>query len=310
MVLGLNLQSVASRGDNSVLDTVLRRIANIPVLPEARAALHLMVERDWNADESIEDRRRCESVFRAIYGELGGQGQSFEPFLTAWLILRAALLRLDHLQDNDISELVLPRDELSIAEQYNLVFAYYVLAMALIDDLDETAVPTRRIRYLARLWNDTMLWAASGQQRDLGRSGPTEPQEAVFSHYQETIQAKAGAVYGLGLGGVAALATDDHRVVRAISAVGQIYGALLQFSDDLLDASSQANPDLTLPEVYRKAAALSGIIGQAEHLNYYWAYIYRTYLNQVEETIKDLSEEVQLALLELFHNTFDIHLKG
>ncbi len=291
-----------------MIDTILRRIDNIPVLPESRAALRLIVEQDWSTEGAAQDRRRCEAVFAAIYAEFGGQGDYCQPFLTAWLILRAALLRLDHLQDNDSSEIAHSDKALSTGEQYNLVFTYYVLAMALLDDLDNTIIPGRRVRYVTRLWNDTMLWAASGQQRDLAKLGPTEQRESIFSHYQETIQAKAGAVYGLGLGGIAALGTDDQQTVRVFSTIGQVYGTLLQFSDDLLDMSSQPNPQLTLPEVYRRTAAVSGIKGEAEHLSHYWAYIYRAYMEPVEQMITTLPEKAQLALLEFFHTTFDIKL--
>ncbi len=165
-----------------MIDRILQRIDYIPVLPELRAALGLIIERDWHAEKSVQDRLRCEVVFEAIYIAFGGQANGFQPFLASWLILRAALLRLDHLQDNDASEFALPSDSLSTGEQYNLIFAYYVLAAALLDDLDDTIISPRRIRHLTRLWNDSMLWAASGQQRDLAKSGPTEQPEAVFSH--------------------------------------------------------------------------------------------------------------------------------
>ncbi len=120
------------------------------------------------------------------------------------------------------------------------------------------------------------------------------------------IQAKAGAVYGLGFGGLAALTTDDLQTVGVISAIGQIYGTLLQFSDDFLDSSGQLNPWLTLPEVYRRAAIASGMKGQPEHLGHYWDYIVRSYMQQVEQMVIALPDAVQSVLLELFLNTFDV----
>jgi hypothetical protein len=81
---------------------------------------------------------------------------------------------------------------------------------------------------------------------------------------------------------------------------------LLQFSDDFLDASGQLNPWLTLPEVYRRAAAASGMKGQPEYLSHYWDYVLRSYMEQVEQMVIALPDTVQSALLELFHNTFDV----
>ena len=110
----------------------------------------------------------------------------------------------------------------------------------------------------------------------------------------------------MGFGGVAALASDDAQIVGVVSTIGQIYGTLLQFSDDFLDASGQLNPWLTLPEVYRRAAVASGMKGQPEYLSHYWDYVLRSYMEQVEQMVKALPDTVQSALLELFHNTFDV----
>jgi hypothetical protein len=211
-------------------DRLLKRITDLRVLPETRAALALFVEHDWNSAEAIEDRNRFQAVLEATYAALHGNLEGFQPFLLAWTTLRAALLRLDHLQDNDTDIQSLSKVAYTLPEHYNLVFTYYVLAASLLDDLDDTIIPARRIRRLTRIWNDTMLSAASGQQRDLARIGLKDQFETLHEHYQEAIEAKAGAVYALGFGGAGILATDDQGVVSILFRVGQVYGLLYQLA--------------------------------------------------------------------------------
>lgn len=281
---------------------LLQRIAGLPVLPETRTALALFVEQDWNSSQAINERLRFQAVLETVYYTFSGDAQSFQPFSVAWIILRAALLRLDHIQDNDSEFLSDP--SLSPSEHYNLVFTYYVLAGAILDDLDDTIIPVRRIRRLMRMWNDNMLWAASGQQRDLATQGLKDQLETTPEYYQEAIEAKAGAVYALGFGGAGVLATDDQRVVAILSHIGQLYGLLLQFSDDFLDSTSQIEPALTLPHVYATARTASGLALPEHDLQHYWNHIYKGYFKQVEGLLKPLPAEVQTAVLGVFRSTF------
>ena len=286
-------------------DRIMQRLAALPVLPEARAALAWLVEHDWHGEEFGQEREGSQATLEAVYRALGGDPKDLEPFLLAWLTLRATLSRLDHLQDNEITNPAPLSAVASIGEHYNLVFAYYVLATALLDGLDDTALPPRRLRELTRLWNDTMLWAASGQQRDLARIGPQDQVDAALEHFQEAIQAKAGAVYALAFGGTAVLATDDTQTIAALSLIGQIYGILLQFSDDFLDANAQTDPALTLAQVYTRVRTISGLALPPHQLQHYWDHIYSCYIEQVEQVLAILSPQVQAPVRALFRSTFD-----
>jgi hypothetical protein len=288
-----------------VQPSIARRLAEVPVLPESRAALEQLVAHDWASEDAIEDRLATGTALEQIYRGLGGEIEGLQPFLTAWLLLRAALLHLDHLQDDDAETLLAKEQGFSSAERYNLVFTYYALTMSLLDDLDDAIIPCPRFRRLTHLWNISMLIAGSGQQRDLRRSGPQDSVDATLEHYLQTIDAKAGAVYALGLGGAAVLATDDVTQVDALSFVGRIFGTLLQFSDDVLDAPAQSSPMLTLPQVYAAAVEASGLDLPSHTLTEYWNHLYRSYLDEVQRTLTILPDEVQKVVIELFRRTFD-----
>ena len=64
---------------------------------------------------------------------LHGESQQITPFRMAWGFMYAVTVRLDHLQDHDPVVDPLPTDQPNA--QYNLIFAYYVLATSLLDDL-------------------------------------------------------------------------------------------------------------------------------------------------------------------------------
>lgn len=287
-----------------MIDIIVQRISGVPVLTESRAALEHLVEHDWTDQAAVEDRRRTGTTLEQIFKGLGAT-KGLQPFLNAWLLLRAALLHLDHVQDNDPTTLAIRDSAFSAPEQYNLILTYYVLSMAQLDELDDAIIPGRRIRRVIRLWNDSMLVAGSGQQRDLARSGPRDSVEAVLEHYMETIEAKAGAVYALGLGGVALLSTDDQQQFGALSLIGRIFGTLLQFSDDMLDAGSQSSEMLTLPQVYAAAVKASGLDLPPHNLAQYWSHMYMHFFEQVQQTLPIFPSEVQEAILGLFRSTFD-----
>ena len=54
--------------------------------------------------------------------------------------------------------------------------------------------------------------------------------------------------------GLATLLTDDLTLVDALTQVGEIYGTLVQYADDLRDAVDQPNAALTLPELLPQLA--------------------------------------------------------
>lgn len=285
-------------------ERIIRRLETVAVLPSTRAALATMVTQDWSADDE-EQQSRLAAIGK-MYALLGGDDEyCIETLGAAWATLRAALARLDHLQDHDPQDHPLP----TVAHpgaQYNIVFAYYLLASALLDDLDEHDVSALRVSRLRRLWTDCLLQAASGQQEDLTDVTLVQGNGlAALDHYQQVAQAKSGAIFGLAHGGAAILATDDVATISACRTTGELYGTLIQFRDDLADAVRQSYPALTLPQTY--GAALSTYETQVppHTLHPYWQYIYTAYRDQARQILECLPPKVQAGVLGLLFATFE-----
>ena len=286
------------------VELVAERLETVAVLPNMRAALVTMVAQDWAAAER--DQPRPHAPIATIYELLGGTDVSgIEIFVAAWAALRAALVRLDHLQDGDPEEPPLP-NVTCVGAQYNIVFAYYVLATALLDDLDERLIPASRLLRLRRLWADCMLRAASGQQRDLVEADVAERQGLeALDHYQQAAQSKSGAVFALAFAGAAILATDDEATIAACYFAGEVYGTLIQFCDDLSDAATQSNSALTLPQAYITALTIYTTHIPQHTLHPYWQHIYVAYLNQLEQELAVTPIQVQVGIRRLFTMAFE-----
>ncbi|GAC1553872.1 MAG: hypothetical protein NVS2B7_29830 [Herpetosiphon sp.] len=282
---------------------VLERLQTIEMLPEFRAALVSLAEYESAADDSI-GPNVC-SFLLTLYQLLGGTNEEHVlPFVEAWSMLRAMLSHLDHLQDGDIDAKLSPTPS-HVPTQYNAAFAYYILATALLDDLDSQTIPVSRLLHLRRMWTDSLLCAASGQQRGLIHSNTPNGERVTLEHYQQSAEAKSGSIFGLAFGGAATLATDDLRLVRASHAIGKVYGTLLQFADDLLDASIDATSALTLPHAYAMARE-GAVVPSSQELYLFWRqYIYPTYLDQVKKTVDAIAPTARLDVLHLFTVTFE-----
>jgi len=288
---------------------ILQRIAQLPVLPELRAALEKFVEQDWGVEApGTGERDTLQAALMLIYRELsGGDSVHVQPLLLAWYTLRGAIFRLDHLQDDDPDLDVSFGSATPIGQRYNLVLTYYLLATAVLDDLDAQYVPSARIRRLMRLWNDSLLRAGSGQQRDLAttRWSHQQPQE-LLEHYEHAMRAKAGSIYSLAFGGVATLATDDESTIQILSLVGELYGTLLQFDDDMLDEVMQATPALTLPHVYQSAQMASGVPLPPHSVRHYARFIRHAYFEHVKTIIEPLPEASRKAIVSIFRQDFPL----
>ncbi len=294
--------------NSEVSAAILQRIAQLPVLPELRAVLVDLVERDWNTETSaIQNGDSLQTVLMLVYQELGGADPvHLQPLLLAWHTLRAAILRLDHIQDDDPEVTASFGGATSMAERYNLTLTYYLLATAMLDDLNEQYIPALRIRRLLRMWNESLLRAASGQQRDLANQRLCDQPQAALEYYEQAIRAKAGSIYSIGFGGVAALATDDQAALQALPLVGELYGTLLQLNDDLLDAAIQVAPALTLPHVYQSARAASGIALPPHTAHHFARLIFRTYFEHVSTIVAWLPVAAQEAILSIFRQSFPL----
>ncbi len=220
-------------------DHVCTRIDQLPILPELRALLMHMVQHDDECSRRI-ILVRSSRPFRCCLA----QAIDVTPFTAAWRLMYAAISRLDELQDNDpISDRAIVALDRGL--QYNLILTYYALASSVLDDLDPQRIPYQRIHRLRRAWSDSMLRMAGGQQRDL--LGVMHADTTPLVAYQELAQAKTGATFALAFGGMAMLCSDDNDLIQRLTLVGEIYGTLLQYSDDLLD-QHEPNQTLTLPQ--------------------------------------------------------------
>lgn len=281
----------------------MQRLQIAPLLPEARSALMHLVASDWLSAHLPRSGGRVPAVVSCIYTTLSGMpAHAVQPFLDAWLTLYTALIHLDHLQDEDSNNGIAAIAH-TPAAQYNLVFAYYVLAMALLDDLDPARIPVARQLRLLHRWNTSMLTTASGQQRDVASNG-FNGRPLSLEHYEQAIQAKAGAIYGLAFGGAAILATDAEAAITALTQIGVAYGVLLQWKDDLLDAPQQPAVPLTLPNRYAAASQQAAVDLPPHTVRDYWHFLYHRTHMVLRPTIDSLPNAIQTALLHLLTDTF------
>jgi polyprenyl synthetase len=281
-----------------LLESVTQRLQHVALLPEFRHALLRLVAHD-------EDRRvhsHWGAVIPAVQRILGGTTEQTAPFAAAWSLMYSVIVRLDHLQDGDPVDDPFPTVDRPSA-QYNLIFSYYLLATSLLDLLSPDHVPVHRILRLQQFWTDMMLRMASGQQRDLTACGD-DCEDSPLDYYQQLAQAKTGATFALAFGGTALLLTDDTRIIDALMLFGEIYGTLLQYSDDLLDATAQPNPTLTLSEALTMARP-AHVSDQTGHMpTAFGSYLYRAYHEQAARALVGLPADVQQAMLDLFARTF------
>lgn len=297
--LGLTLQKErnTSTSDLALGEIVARRLAAVDMLPEFRQTLLRLAVADerWSAQCWL-----WGWVIPAVQATLGGIDLDIEPFAVAWTLMHAAIIRLDRLQDGDPNGELLPMVG-NTAAQYNSLLSYYVLASSMLDNLSSDALSPQRISRLRRLWSDMMLRMASGQQCDLtigDGSGVAE-----LTAYQNLVRTKTGSAFALAFGGAATLLTDDQAIIDACLIVGDLFGALIQYYDDILDANTQPNVTLTLPDVLIRShpeIAVSSRTPQA-----FWAYLYRAYRDYAERVLADLPNDIGPRIVALFVRAFE-----
>ncbi len=281
-------------------DDVEQRLAEAGMLPELRAALIGMARQDLDAVPSGSFYGRPIEV---LGNRLNGPPKRVQRFAATWAVLYGALRRLDHLQDGD------PDDQpvsptASLGSRYNEVFGYYVLDTTLLETLDEEILP-QRLQQLRRLWLDCILRAASGQQRDLEAVAGQVPPSAALDLYQSVAQAKAGALFRLGFGGMATLFSDDPTAIEVISFAGEVYGTLLQFSDDVRDSEQQTLSGTTLPQAYHAARGTAGGVLPGHDVGMFWRHVYHAYMAQLERALDTVVPELRDGILAIFQDTFD-----
>lgn len=220
-----------------------------------------------------------------------------QAFAQAWLLMYAAIQHLDHLQDGDEITDALLQDG-TVAVQYNRVFSYYVLATSLLDAVSGQA---EYMRHLRQFWTDCMLHMAFGQQLDLVAALP-DTGVPEFEAYQHVIQAKTGATFALAFGGPALMAGAKSSVFDALTAVGCIYGMLLQLRDDIYDRNHTGQPKLSLPHLVSALPikdAKDSDIAEA-----FWSFIYPHYYVAVVDQMATCTSRLRDGVLHLFTSVF------
>jgi geranylgeranyl pyrophosphate synthase len=274
-------------GRKMILDQINQRLEGLSLLPELHTQL-IEVLSYYDHDP------RSHALHRLpidVYFALGGEDERvILPFAIAWSLLDIAVLRLDHLQDGDQEDHVLPTHP-NIGASYSLILSLYVLADALLDELDAEVIPPQRLVQIRRLWNDCILVAASGQQRDLLSSSGVAKDVIHLDQYQELAHAKAGALFALAFGSAALHVTEDKATISACRFIGDVYGALLQLSDDLEDhPHQQGYRGLTLLTAYTdmQQNASTSLPDSSVVVQQYWQYVNKTYRVQVDKVLHHL----------------------
>lgn len=281
---------------------VAQRLDETAMLPTLQTALVVLATQDAPVNTGASSWKH---IIPQIYALLSdGDEATIRPFTHAWMLLVAAMRRLDHLQDGDVPDHVLPTTDQHGA-QYNLLFSYYLLATALLDELDTQHIAPHRILRLRRMWANVMLCAASGQQYDLELKFCAQPYTASFDDYQRIAQAKSGGVFAIAFGGAAILATDDPAVISTCTFAGQVYGMLVQFCDDMDDALTQPNCGINLVRVYDALCVEHNIARYPHDVNAYWKHIHTAYQTQVDHALTALSAPLRAGLQHLFAMAFE-----
>jgi hypothetical protein len=273
---------------------VVAHLDALDVLPALRAALRAMTAHDESA---LECREHWTGIIPGLERTLGLDPVAVAPFTLAWSLMYSAITHLDHLQDGDLDDDPVFRTLPHPGIGYNLVFAYYVLASSLLHTLSDQAFSSHRTTRLHRLWNKHMLRMASGQQLDLTTA---KADQSALDSYQLIAQYKTGATFALVFGGLAALASDDPDFVDLFADVGELYGLLLQCSDDLRDAEDQPNLTLTLPH------ALQARFGHTTSAisERFWNQLYQESSHHLDELVTFLPPAMQAELRQLFVTAF------
>lgn len=257
----------------------------------------------WNDPDTTTTRPEWPQVMEVIAEALGAKGCSVEPFIQAWRQLYSTTLLLDHLQDGDELDPAwfarLPQPL-----QYHLVFGAYALSQKAVSGPYHD-IPEHRVTRLLQFWSLSITLIAEGQYQDLTGTiaASVTDGRSPLDMYEEIIALKAGALFALGFGGVAILATDDEECIDAAINAGKIFGMLLQYGDDLLDVERQRSQSstLTLPRALRAAFPAADEHRSAQLT---WAFVYASYLQSLCSILAPLPTLARDAVHGLVRDTF------
>lgn len=268
-----------------------------------RSALRERVASLLNSQETSGPRPEWVRVIGDIVKAFGYSVLTTEPFIRSWQELYTLTILLDHVQDGD--ELA-PTwfAQLPQALQYHLIFSTYALAQDSVHG-PYPDIPEHRVARLLHLWSRSVTHLAEGQYRDLTETATDdiEGSQSLLDSYEAIIRLKTGVLFALGFGGAAVLTTDDEDCINAALGAGEIFGMLLQYGDDLLDAEaqSQQRSTITLQRALQRSLPEGSEEGTAQLT---WAFVYATYVRSLATILAPLPASVRDAIQLLVQETF------
>lgn len=274
-------------------DAIAQRFAPLALPRDHVDILHRLAESDA---VRLGLRPEIADIIPMVIRLLDGGEDHVKGFYQAWLLMYGAIQRLDHLQDGDLDNDDLLKDS-SPHTRYNIILTYYTVATGLLDDI---AGDPAQIKLLRRFWTDCMVRMAVGQQRDLTIMDtlPT----ISFDLYQTIVQEKTGSTFALAFAGPALLLTSDTHTFDALVVVGEIYGTLLQFRDDISDAEDQQYASLTLPHILATTQPVA--LANNATLEAFWGFLYPVYLDAVAAALAGQSPTLREGVLNFFTQVF------
>jgi len=280
-------------GENLLIsDRVLQKLDQQLILPELKYLLKELILIDT---ERIAQGRQWGRIIPSICTALQ-VSKNITPFSDAWLLFYSSSIWLDTIQDRDPVEQKI-FTSLSQESLYNLALSYYVFATSFLDDLSPEEFNPKSLYNLRHMWNSSILRAASGQQKDI--LSVNNIADISLDSYQQIAQSKTGSVFALAFGGSAILLSGDILTISALTTAGEIFGTLLQYRDDILDANQQSNNALTLPK------ALQNICSSNNELLSFWHHIYKSYYIHLQSTLINVKQNARAGIINIFHQTFE-----
>lgn len=275
-------------------NTIIRQLQDVDGHPSLITPLAGLIQRDL---VTLERGSHWGWVIPQVQQALGDPDDLAGPFRVAWGLMYSVSRRLDQIQDQDPTDDPLPGSTASA--HYTLVLAYYVLSHSLLSQLNSVAIPPTRILRLQQFWSDLMLRTASGQYADLISSEPSLLEQSA-DNYQRIIHAKTGSAFALAFAGVGALLRDDDAQIQALLAIGDFFGALIQYGDDIVDQDEQPNTSLTLPRLLASKPHSTGA-----PLSQLAASIYSAHQERLAELLQAFPTLISQALLAIFTRAFE-----